>query len=75
MSDDTTSTHPDSDGPDDRTVIRSCREFEREYRLSADGAGQVLTESGEQPRNSDGLRRQLRARHPTDAARTPVSTR
>lgn len=62
MSDDTTSTHPDSDGPndpddsDDRTVIRSGREFEREYRLSTDEAGQFLIDLGEQLRDGDELR-------------------
>ena len=56
MSDDTTSTHPDSDGPNDRTVIRSGREFEREYRLSADEAGQFLIDLGEQLRDGDELR-------------------
>ena len=56
MSDDTTSTHPDADGPNDRTVIRSGREFEREYRLSADEAGQFLIDLGEQLRDGDELR-------------------
>ena len=55
MSDDTTPTHPDSDDPDDRTVIRSGREFEREYRLDADEAGQFLIDLGEQLRDGEEL--------------------
>ena len=54
MSDDTTTTDADDDG-DDRTVIRSGREFEREYRLSASEAGQFLVDLGEQLRDDDEL--------------------
>lgn len=56
MSDDVTPTHPDSDDSDDRTVIRPGREFEREYRLSADEAGRFLIDLGEHLRDGDELR-------------------
>jgi len=53
MSDDTPDT--DADGADDRTVIRSGREFEQEYRLSATEAGRFLIGLGEQLRDDDDL--------------------
>lgn len=63
MSDASSPTDPETDGdrpetdPDDadRTVIRSGREFEREYRLSAREAGQFLVDLGEQLRDDDEL--------------------
>ena len=39
----------------DRTVIRSGREFEQEYRLSAEATGEFLIGIGEQLRDSDEL--------------------
>jgi amphi-Trp domain-containing protein len=44
-----------SDSNDDRTVIRSGRAFEQEYRLSASEAGQFLIDLGEQLRDDDEL--------------------
>jgi amphi-Trp domain-containing protein len=55
MSDDTTAADADADDPDDRTVIRTGREFEQEYRLSASEAGQFLIDLGEQLRDDDEL--------------------
>ncbi len=49
-----TETAPDDDA-EDRTVIRSGREFEQEYRLDADEAGQFLIDLGEQLRDGDEL--------------------
>ncbi|MBB6647243.1 amphi-Trp domain-containing protein [Halobellus sp. MBLA0160] len=47
---------PDADTQEsDRTVIRSGREFEREYRLDADEAGRFLIDLGEQLRDGDEL--------------------
>jgi len=40
---------------EERTVIRTGREFEQEYRLDASEAGQFLIEVGEQLRDSDEL--------------------
>ncbi|WP_299267964.1 amphi-Trp domain-containing protein [Halorientalis sp.] len=40
---------------DDRTLIRSGREFEQEYRLDAAEAGQFLIDLGEQLRSGDEL--------------------
>lgn len=40
---------------DDRTVIRSGREFEQEYRLSAEEAGTFLVAIGEQLQSGDEL--------------------
>ncbi|MFB6168493.1 MAG: amphi-Trp domain-containing protein [Haloferacaceae archaeon] len=40
---------------DDRTLIRSGREFEREYRLDASEAGAFLVDLGEQLRDGDDL--------------------
>lgn len=37
----------------ERTVIRSGREFEREYRLSAAAAGEFLVDLGEQLQSGD----------------------
>ena len=41
--------------PDERTTIRSDRNFEQTYRLDASEAGEFLTALGEQPKNSDEL--------------------
>ena len=57
-SDDADEPKPDAsdDGDDpDRTVIRSGREFEREYRLRAEEAGRFLVDLGEQLRDGDEL--------------------
>jgi amphi-Trp domain-containing protein len=40
---------------EDRTVIRSGREFEQEYRLSAEEAGSFLVAIGEQLQSGDEL--------------------
>jgi len=40
---------------EDRTVIRSGREFEQEYRLSAEEAGTFLVAIGEQLQSGDEL--------------------
>lgn len=45
----------DDNHPTDRTVIRSGREFEQEYRLDADEAGRFLIDLGEQLRDGDEL--------------------
>ena len=50
MSDDAGADNSDSD---DRTVIRSGRAFEQEYRLSASEAGQFLIDLGQQLRDDD----------------------
>ncbi len=53
---DTKTTPDDSDdSDDDRTVIRSGRDFEQEYRLRASEAGQFLIDLGEQLRDDDEL--------------------
>jgi amphi-Trp domain-containing protein len=44
-----------TDGDADRTVIRSGREFETEYRLDASEAGEFLISLGERLRDSDEL--------------------
>lgn len=49
---DTESSETESE---DRTVIRTGREFEQEYRLSAEEAGTFLIELGEQLRDDDEL--------------------
>jgi amphi-Trp domain-containing protein len=41
--------------PGDRTIIRSGRDFEQEYRLGAGEAGAFLIELGEQLREGDEL--------------------
>jgi amphi-Trp domain-containing protein len=46
-------SEPDAD--DDRTRIRSGRDFEREYRLDAAEAGRFLIDLGEQLRDGDEL--------------------
>lgn len=46
---------PSTEGDDDRTTIRTGREFEQTYRLSANDAGEFLIELGEQLCNSDEL--------------------
>ena len=40
---------------DERTIIRTGRDFEREYRLDASEAGEFLIELGEQLRDDDEL--------------------
>jgi amphi-Trp domain-containing protein len=40
---------------EDRTTIRTGRDFEQEYRLSAEEAGSFLIELGEQLRDGDEL--------------------
>jgi len=45
----------DADAETERTVIRSGREFEQEYRLSASEAGEFLIAIGEQLRDDDEL--------------------
>jgi len=51
MTDDKTSHDTD----DERTTIRSGREFEQEYRLDASEAGSFLIDLGEQLRDGDEL--------------------
>jgi amphi-Trp domain-containing protein len=46
-------SEPDAD--DDRTRIRSGRDFEQEYRLDAAEAGRFLIDLGEQLRDGDEL--------------------
>jgi len=49
-------THTESDTEaDERTVIRTGRDFEQEYRLDASEAGEFLIELGEQLRDDDEL--------------------
>jgi amphi-Trp domain-containing protein len=48
-------TEDDTDTESERTVIRSGREFEREYRLSAAAAGEFLVDLGEQLQSGDEL--------------------
>ena len=56
VTDSDTPTDPDPEhDADDRTVIRSGREFEQEYRLRATEAGQVLIALAEQLRDDDEL--------------------
>jgi amphi-Trp domain-containing protein len=45
----------DGDSDDERTVIKSGREFEQEYRLSAEEAGKFLVGIGEQLQSGDKL--------------------
>jgi amphi-Trp domain-containing protein len=45
----------DAESESERTVIRSGREFEQEYRLSASEAGEFLVAIGEQLRDEDEL--------------------
>jgi amphi-Trp domain-containing protein len=45
----------ESDDEDERTVIRTGREFEQEYRLSAAEAGEFLVAIGEQLQDGDEL--------------------
>lgn len=45
----------ESGSDEDRTTIRSGREFEREYRLDASEVGEFLIELGEQLRDRDEL--------------------
>lgn len=42
-------------GEEDRTIIKTGREFEAEYRLSADEAGAFLVNLGQQLREGDEL--------------------
>lgn len=44
-----------ADDTEDRTTIRTGREFEREYRLDASEAGRFLIDVGEQLRDADEL--------------------
>jgi amphi-Trp domain-containing protein len=44
-----------TDAENDRTVIRTGRDFEQEYRLDASEAGEFLVELGEQLRDGDEL--------------------
>ncbi|AQL42615.1 amphi-Trp domain-containing protein [Halorientalis sp. IM1011] len=44
-----------TESEDDRTRIRTGRDFEREYRLDADEAGRFLIALGEQLRDGDEL--------------------
>ncbi|WP_424016727.1 amphi-Trp domain-containing protein [Halorientalis pallida] len=46
---------PTSDSDDERTLIRTGRDFEQEYRLDADEAGRFLIDLGEQLREGDEL--------------------
>jgi amphi-Trp domain-containing protein len=48
-------TGSDSSSDDERTTIRSGREFEQEYRLSAEEAGEFLIELGQQLRDDEEL--------------------
>ena len=50
-----TDSEASSDDDTDRTVIRSGREFEQEYRLRASEAGQFLIDLGKQLRDDDEL--------------------
>jgi amphi-Trp domain-containing protein len=45
----------DDDTDTERTVIKSGREFEQEYRLSAEEAGDFLVAIGEQLQSGDDL--------------------
>jgi len=47
--------HDTEETATDRTVIRSGREFEQEYRLDASEAGEFLIRIGEQLRDGDEL--------------------
>jgi len=42
----------------ERTVIRTGREFEREYRLSSERAGAFLVEIGEKLQDGDEIKKQ-----------------
>ncbi|SDG01869.1 amphi-Trp domain-containing protein [Halorientalis regularis] len=44
-----------SDSDEERTLIRTGRDFEQEYRLDADEAGRFLIDLGEQLRAGDEL--------------------
>jgi amphi-Trp domain-containing protein len=48
-------TDSDSSTNNERTTIRSGREFEQEYRLSAEEAGEFLIELGRQLRDDEEL--------------------
>lgn len=54
MTDDTSGTTSEEDGAE-RTLIRPGRDFEQEYRLSAEDAGAFLVELGEQLQSGDEL--------------------
>ncbi|WP_247005028.1 amphi-Trp domain-containing protein [Halosolutus gelatinilyticus] len=45
----------ESTGDDERTIIRTGRKFEQEYRLDASEAGEFLIALGEQLRDGDEL--------------------
>jgi len=48
-------TESQTDHEDERTTIRTGRDFEQEYRLDASEAGQFLVDLGEQLQNDDEL--------------------
>lgn len=48
-------TSAEAEETNERTTIRSGRDFEQEYRLDADEAGRFLIELGEQLREGDEL--------------------
>ena len=48
-------TTPETESEPDRTLIRTGREFEQEYRLDASEAGEFLISVGEQLRDGDEL--------------------
>lgn len=50
-----TDSETTSDPEEDRTTIRTGRDFEQEYRLDASDAGQFLIDVGEQLRDGDEL--------------------
>jgi amphi-Trp domain-containing protein len=55
MSDSDSSPETESETVDERTTIRSGREFEDQYRLDATEAGEFLIGLGEQLRDEDEL--------------------
>jgi amphi-Trp domain-containing protein len=48
-------THTEPEPEDERTIIRTGRDFEQEYRLDASEAGEFLIALGEQLRDDDEL--------------------
>jgi amphi-Trp domain-containing protein len=56
MTDMTDTPDDESTAESDRTTIRTGRNFEEEYRLSADEVGAFLVDLGEQLQGSDDLR-------------------
>lgn len=53
--DENTRSEDTTNETDDRTTIRTGREFEEAYRLNADAAGEFLVDLGEQLRIGDEL--------------------